>query len=418
MARSTVFRYKGQKIDPQRVGRDLNVRAVLTGRIMQRGERLVIGTELVDVAYGWQLWGERYNRKLADIFEVQEEIAREIFAKLRFRLTSEEQQRLGRRHTASTEAYQLYLKGLYHSNRYTPGELHKAIECFQGAVEEDPKYALAYVGLADCYSLLGWVGVLPPNESLPRAKAAATKALELDSQLAEAHTSFAFVTFLYDWDLTGPAREFQQAMKLSPGYAMPHYLYSWYLTLVGKLDEAASAIKRAQELDPLSLVVIAQRGFILSVARRYEEAIQVLRTAVELDPGFVRAHFFLSLIYRQIGMYQEAVAEAEEVVRLSGRGTEVLTILGSAYALAGRKSEALMVLEEMKNASQRGYVSPFDIAFIHMSLGETDQAFEWLEKAYQDRSSRMLLLRVEPAFDSLRSDPRFQDLLRRIGLPP
>ncbi len=414
MARSTVFRYKGRETDPQEVGRDLNVRAVLTGRVLQLGDRLIIKAELVNVADGSQLWGEQYNRELSDIFALQEEIAQQISEKLRIKLTGEEKKRLTKRYTENTEAYQFYLKGRFYWNKRTSEAAKKGIEYFEQAIEKDPNYALAYAGLADSYALLGGYDVLRPKDSYPRARAAATKALEIDDTLAEAHTSIARIRMAFDWDWLAAEREFKRAIELNPNYATAHHWYGMYLVRMGRFDEALSEIKQAQKLDPLSLIINADMGAPLFFARQYDQAIEQHRKTLEMDLNFPPTHLRLGAAYEQKGMYQEAIAEYQRAIELSGDNTKTSVVLGYAYAVSGRRAEAQKELDQLKEQSN----SPYDIAMIYTALGDKEQAFEWLEKAYEDRSGGLVFLKVDPGLDSLRSDPRFADLLRRVGLTP
>ncbi len=416
--RSLVFRYKGKEIDPQKAGKDLNVRAVLTGRVVQRGDTLSIQTELVDVGKVSQLWGQQYNRKLADILAVQEEITREISEKLLPRLSGEEKKRLTKTYTESTEAYQLYLKGRYYWNKRTEEGLKKGAEYFQQAIEKDPGYALAYTGLADCYSILGAYEVLPPKEAYPKAKAAAAKALEIDATLAEPHASLGWVYHFYEWNWSGAESEFQLAIRLNPSYATAHHWYGFCLNTMGRFDEALAEIKRAQELDPLSLVISSNVAFSFYLARQYDRAIEQFRKTLEMDPNFAYAHYRLGRTYMQKAMFGEAIVELQKAVALAGGSPFRVASLGQAYALSGKRGEALKILDELKELSKQRQVYPAVIAEIYVGLGEKDQAFAWLEKAYAERSGQLRHLKVEPAYDRLRSDPRFQDLLRRVGLPP
>lgn len=420
MARSTVFRYKGQDVDPRRVGSALGVRAVLTGRVLQRGDTLIIGTELVDVVDGSHLWGRQYNRKLADIFTVQDEIAKEISETLRPRLTGEERRRLTRRHTENAQAYQLYLKGRYHWNKRTEKGFQKAIEHFQQALDQDPNYALAYAGLADCYLLLGigFYGVLPPREAMPKAKGAARKALEIDDTLAEAHTSLAHAIMNFDWDWSGAEREYMRGIELNPNYPTAHQFYAVYLMQMARFDEAVLEQRRAQDLDPLSLSINASLGLLSLYARQHDQAIDQFRKTLEMDHNFPLAHLGLGEAYEQKGMYDEAVAEFQAAIALSGGSPVMVAALGHAYAISDRRGEAQKVLDELKELSKRRYVAPFDVAMVYAGLGEKDQAFEWLQRAYEERDDWLTFLKVEPRADTLRSDPRFQDLLQRVGLAP
>ncbi len=418
MARSTVFRYKGREANPQAAGRELDVRAVVTGRVLQRGERLIIGTELVDVTDGSLLWGERYSRNLADILAVQEEIATEISEKLRLRLTGEEKKRLTKRYTQNTEAYQLYLKGRYYWSRRTEEGLKRGVDYFQQAIDLDPNYASAYTGLADSYNIIGWYSHLAAKEAFPRAKAAAIKALEIDDTLAEAHNSLAGVQLFYDWDWRSAEQEFQRAMELNPNYATAHHWHAHCLVTVGRLEEAFAEMRRALELDPLSLIINAEMGWMFYVAHQYDRAIEQYRKSLELDRNFVLAHLYLGLAYAQETMYEKAIHAFQEATMLSGGSTAMVAALGYGHAVSGNTGEAKKVLEELKEFSKRRYVSPYDLATIHTGLGENDEAFAWLHRACEERSCPLVYLNVEPIFVKLRTDRRFADLLRRIGLPP
>ncbi|HYE65185.1 MAG TPA: hypothetical protein VD966_06365 [Pyrinomonadaceae bacterium] len=415
--RSTVFRYKGLDADPQEVGRELGVRAVLTGRVLQLGDLLVIKTELVDVAQDSQLWGEQYRRKLTDIFELEEEIAKEISGKLRLRLSGEEKKKLVKRYTDNTEAYDLYLKGRYYTNKRTREWIMKGIECFKRATDLDPNYALAYAGMADAYAFLASsTGGLAPVESYPRAKAAALKALEIDDDLAEAHTSMGFSHLLYDWDFAGAEREFKRAIKLNPSYANAHDGYAFYLKAMGLQEEAIRECQRAQKLDPLSLYTNVSLGWAYYFARQFDRAIEQGQKALEMDPRFDFAYWIKGLAYAQQGMAEEAIAALNQAVILTGGGLTFMGHLGYTYALAGRRAEAQLVIADLEELAREKYVSAYYFAIIHLGLDEPDQTFDWLERAYQERSGFLTYLKVEPMFERLRSDTRFTDLLRRIGL--
>jgi serine/threonine protein kinase len=411
--RSLTFRYKGQEIDPLRMGSELNARAVLTGRVTQRGDTLLIGTELMDVFKLSQLWGAQYNRKMADIFALQEEIAREISDRLRLQLTGDEKKRLTNRATGNKEAYQDYLKGRYWSEKGTPEGFNKAIEYFQQAIAKDPSYALAYSGLADCYTWLPAFAFLPPKEAYPKAREATLKALQLDDTLAEAHISLALVKAHHDWDWSGADREFQRAIALNPDYAMAHMWYGWTLMMTGRFEESIAEAKRALELDPLSLYVNLLLGQVFYQARQYDQAIEQYRKALELDPNFFLPHSFLGMAYVHKSMYKEGIAELEKAVEIF-RSNLSLMFLGRGYALAGRRAEAQKVLDQSNEFSKGKYVPAFRRAEIYAGLGEKDKAFEWLEKAYEEHF--IIAIKVEPVYDPLRSDPRFQDLLRRMNL--
>jgi tetratricopeptide (TPR) repeat protein len=351
---------------------------------------------------------------------VQEEISREISEKLRLKLTGAEKRRLTKRYTENTEAYHLYLKGRYYENKFfNEAALRRAIECFQQAIERDPTYALAYAGLADCYIRLSTFNLAPSKEGFAKARAAVLKALEIDDTLAEAHTSLARIKSSFDWDWVAAEEEFRRAIELNPNYATAHHLYGRHLMMMGRFDEAAVEIRRASELDPLSLLINADLSAPLSFARQYDQAIESLRETLEMDPNFALAHVRLGGAYEFKGMYEEAIAEYQRAIELSGSSADnptMSTMLAHCYAASGRRDQARDILNRLKEQSQRGYVSPCDIAEVHAALGEEDQAFEWLEKAYEARSASLRFLKVDQLMDSLRSDPRFADLLRRVGL--
>ena len=417
MSRSSVFRYKGKDTDPQAAGRALKVRAVLVGRVVQRGDSLSVSAELVDARSNRQIWGEQYNRKLADILKVQEEMSREISDKLRLRLTGEEKQRLARRPTENTEAYQLYLQGRYQWNKRTLEGMQQGIDFFQQAIAKDSRYALAYAGLADAYALLADYHVLPAKEVMPRAKTAAMKALEIDDSLAEAHASLAWAKLTHDWAWSDAEKEIKRSIELNPNYATAHYWYGEYLMLMGRPDDAMTEMKRALALEPASLVINRAVGSTFFYARQYDAAIEQCRKAVLMDPNFIGAHVYLGRAYEQKGAHGEALAEFQKALSLSEGNSNELAALGHAYAVSGKSGEARKILDELKERSKQTYVQPIWIAAVHTALGEKDQAFEWLQKGYEDRSGWLVYLKIDPIFDSLRSDPRFADLLRRVGLP-
>ena len=416
MARSTVFRYKGKEVDPQRVGHELGVRAALTGRVLQRGDLLIIKTELVDTDDGSHLWGEQYNRNLSDIFTIEEEISREISEKLRLRLSGAEKKQLTRRYTENSEAYQLYLKGRFYWNKRTPEGLQKGIEYFQRAIESDPGYALAYAGLADSYNILVSYSALAPHEAFPKAKAAATRALEIDGTLAEAHTSLAFVRFGYDWDWSGAERGFKQAIKSNPGYAFAHNFYAVLLSALGRFDEAFEHIRNAHDLDPLSLPINTNLGWLLYLARRYDEAIRQYLKTIDLDEGFPLAHRRLAQTYEQTQRYSEADAEFQKAAALSGEDIELLSARGHFYAIVGETNKANEVLSQLEGFAKTRYVPSYLVSRIYLGLGDLDRAFELLGMALDERYGYLAYLEVEPMFDHIRADPRYQDLVRRVGL--
>jgi eukaryotic-like serine/threonine-protein kinase len=417
MARSTVFRYRGQVLDPQKVGRDLNVRTVLTGRVVQQKDALIIGTELVDVPNGWRLWGERYNRKLADIFAIQEEIANEISEKLRLSLTCEDKKRLTKSYTQNTEAYQFYLKGRHHWKRWTEEGFYKAIGYFQQAVEKDPSYALAYVGAAESYVLLGWNSFLPPKDAFPKGKAAALTALQLDPDLGEAHTPLAAALWLHDWQWPEAQKEFKRSLELNPTYPVANHWHAEYMMTMGRHAEAIAQMKNSQELDPLSLIINVAIGWAYYLERRYDEALEQLLRTVELDPNFPVTNWALGLLYRTMGRCELAITEGEKGVNLSGGSPLMRAALAHSYGKAGRTKEALQILDDLTKLAKQKYVAPHFFAGIHIGLGENDRAVGYLEKSYEEHSHWLVYLHIDPSMDDLRDDPRFQNLLRRVGLP-
>ena len=417
IAQSTVFRYKGRPIDPQAVGRELNVRAVLTGRIMQSGGALRIGTELVDVATGSQLWGAQYDRKPGDIFAIQDEISNEISGKLRLKLTRAEKKRLTKHQTDDAGAYRLYLKGRHHWNRWTEDGFYKAIEYFQQAVEKDPGYALAYTGLADSYVLLGWNSYLPPKEAFPKGKMAAMRALRLDPNLGEAHTPLAALLWLHDWQWQEAQREFERSLALNPAHPTASHWYAEYLMTMGRHVEAIGRIKNSQELDPLSLIISVAIGRDFYMARRYDDALEQLRRTVELDPNYPVTYWVLGLLLMKMGRYELAIDEGEKGVKLSGGSPLMNAALAQTFATAGKREKAIQILDDLTNLTKQKYVAPYFFAGIHIGLGEDDRAIEYLEKSYEEHSHWLIYLHLDPSMDSLRSNPRFQDLSRRVGLP-
>ncbi len=389
---SVALRYKGKQADAVKAGNELGVSAVLLGRIIQRGDNLTISAELVDVRYNKLLWGEQYDRKMSE----------------------------AKHYTESNEAYQLYLKGRFYWNKRTQEGMQKSLEYFQQAIERDPSFALAYSGLADAYDLLGAsdaMGDMLPNEAMPKAKAAALKALEIDDTLAEPHVSLARVKYYYDRDWAVAEREYKRAIELNPNYPTAPHWYAVYLMSAGRFDEALTQIRRAQELDPLSLPINMTLGWVLLNARQYDQSAEQLRKTLEMDPNFILAHHRLGLVYEQQGKYDEAIAEFRQVLNLSAGKPPGIAALARAYALSGKPAEAQKALAELEEISKRRYVSPAAVALIYAALGDKDQAFAWLQKADKERDAILARLKVDPRFDSLRSDPRFADLERRIGIP-
>ena len=417
-ARSSSFRYKGRETDVEELAKALGVRALVSGRVVQRGDTLQVSVELVDAQDKRQLWGEQYNRKFSDTQAVQEEIARAIAEKLRLVLSGAQGQLAGKRHTESDDAYQSYLKGRFHWNKRTSDGIKKAIGHFNQAIEKDPGFALAYAGLADCYVVVA--NPVPPREKLPKARAAAKRALELDETLAEAHTTLARVLTIYDWDWAGAEKEFKRAIELNPRYSVAHEWYGGYFAALGRHDESIAERKQALELDPLSVIINFELAQAFYHARDFDRAIEQGQKTLELDPNFPPPNTYLSAAYEQKGMYQEAAEGFQKGQTLRG-GTDwslALAGLGHLYARLGRKDEARAILDELQRLSRQEYVPADSMALVYAGLGEKDQAFAWLDKAYEERSFRLLHIKVEPMWDSLRSDPRFAQLLRRMGLTP
>jgi serine/threonine protein kinase/tetratricopeptide (TPR) repeat protein len=417
MAQSTAFRYKGRQIDPQAVGRELNVRAVLTGRMMQSGGSLRIGTELVDVATGSQLWGAQFDRKPGDIFAIQDEISNEISEKLRLKLTRAEKKQLSKRQTLDADAYRLYLRGRHYWNRWTEEGFYKAIEYFHQAAEKDPGYALAYAGVADSYVLLGWNSYLPPRDAFPKAKVAAMEALRLDPDLGEAHAPLAAILWLHDWQWQAAQTEFKRSLALTPAYPTANHWYAEYVMTMGRHSEAITRMKNSQELDPLSLIISDAIGWSLYMARRYDDAIEQLQRTVELDPNYPVTYWVLSLSLTKMGRYDLAIAEGEKGVSLSGGSPMMRAALAQTLGAAGRKDKAIEILDDLAKLAKQKYVAPYFFAGIHVGLGENDRAMECLEKSYEEHSHWLIYLHMDPGLDALRSNPRFQDLLQRVGLP-
>lgn len=414
MARSTMFRYKGKEADPQEVGQKLNVRSVLAGRLAQRGEMLTIWTELVNVSDGSQLWSERYHRKLTDLLAIEEEIAREISEKLRIRLSGEQRKELVRADTRDNLAYQAYLKGRYHWNKRTESGMRRGADFFGEALERDPIYALAWVGLADSYSTLGFYSLLPPGEAFPRAEAAAQRALDLDDTLAEAYTSLAYSTSIYRHDWERAEGLFRRSLELDDKHPIGHYWYAWHLISRGRLDEAASEMQRALALDPLSLIINAISGEQAYLRGDVDFAIAQLRRTIALDQNFALAHIWLAPAYRVRGMTEQAIAEAEQGLALTDIKTIALEALASAYATAGQREKALETLRELERSSEGRYLQPYHVALIHTALGDFEEASRWLDVAQKERSHFISTMRFDPGFAPLRSDPRFQQILESL----
>ncbi|PYI61106.1 MAG: hypothetical protein DMC59_01220 [Verrucomicrobia bacterium] len=417
IARSTAFQYKGKDVDPRRVGRELQVAVVLTGKVRQMQDALSVQVDLVDASTGAQLWGSVYDRKIADLVAVKQAIAQEVTAKLKLKLSSEEQHRLIKRDSINPEAYQFYLRGRYFWNKRTPDGIKQAIEQFQQGIERDPNFALGHVGLADSYIGLTFYDFAAPHETMPKAKESAIKALALDNTVAEAHASLAHVLMNYDWNWSEAEKEFKRSIELKPDYATAHQWYAiHFLTATGRLEEAVQEMKKALELEPASLVMNTFMGATLYYAGRYDEAIDQCRRTIEMDPNFAVAHWHLGLAYEQEQVFDAAIEEFQKAVSLSGGSPLMKAALGHAYAKSQKKHEANKILDELNELSKQQYVSPYEVATICVALGNDEEAFQLLGKAYTEHSFHLVYLNVWPEFKSVSSDSRFQGLVQRVGL--
>ena len=411
---SSIVRYTAPDQDPLEAGRQQKVDAVLDGRIQLTTERVRVTVQLLRVQDGKQLWADKFDEKFTDIFALQDVISERVTSALALQLTGSEQDRLTKRYTENAEAYQLYLKGRYFWNKRTGESLQKGIEYFRQAIEKDSRYALAQAGLADSYIILGNFGLLPPNEAYPKAKVAAEEALKVDPDLVEAQVSLAFVKCLFERDWQEAEAGFKRALELNPNYGPAHQWYGVSLAGAGRLDEAVAQVKRAQQVDPLSLTINAVVGWMLYFAREYDKAIEQEKIVLEMDADFALAHRYLGLIYEQKGMYAEAISEFQKAEALSAARPLDSGSLGHAYAIAGKKAEARQILKRVSERSPQVYFPAHDVALMYLGLGEKDLAFDWLDKAFQERSPWLMHLNVDPRFDPVRSDPRFRDLIRRL----
>ncbi len=414
---SVAFHYKGNAMDVRKVGEELHVQAVLAGSVAQRGEDLTIDVELDDIRNGKQLWGEQYHRKLADLLAVQSDIAREVSQRLRSQLSAEDEKKLTKGSTDNPEAYRLYLKGKYYTDKLTKEGFDTGIDYFNQAIAVDPNYGLAYSGLAYNYiNQIDWF--MPPSEGGPKTKDAAEKALAIDGSDARAHLSLAIETHWYEWKFAAAENEFKRTIELNPDNAEAYLFYAWFLAPMGRNDEALAEARRAQQADPLFPFASFSTGAVLLFARQWDPAIEQLHRAIELDPNFWFSHCFLGRAYEQKGRLPEAIAEFQRALEVEKDNTEIWSGLGHAYAVSGKKVEAQKVLDHLKELSAHGWVAPYNVAVIYAGMGEKDRAFALLEQAYKDRSYYMATyLATDERLDNLRSDPRFADLRKRVGLP-
>ena len=414
ISRTSVMVYKGARRPLPEIARELNVDAVVEGTVLRSGEQVRITAQLIQAPADKHLWAQSYEGDLHDTLALQKKVASAIAEQIRIELTPKEQAVLKNAKVVNPEAYEAYLKGRYFWNKRTADGLKRAVDYFDQAIEKDPNYAQAYAGLTDSYALLGdWeYGVLAPSEAYPKAKAAAIKALELDNALGEAHTSLAFSLDVFDWDWESAEREFRRAIGLNPGYATAHHWYAWHLSEMGRNSEAIAEMRKAENLDPLSLIISADVAEILLVAHLNDKAIVQSRKTVDMDPNFAIAHYELGQAFVEKHSYNEAIAEFQKAIELSGGSIPCTSNLAYAYAVSNKRNEAVKILNDVKTRSTRNAA---EIALMYVGLGEKDQAMKWLGKAYEEHFNPSILLR--PAFDPLRSDPRFQNLVHRIGLP-
>jgi len=417
ISRTSVMTYKSTRKSLAEVARELNVEAVVEGSVLRSGERVRITAQLIEVPADRHMWAQSYEGDLRDTLTLQNSVARAIAEQVRATLNRQEKAALEKSRAVNPEAYEAYLKGRYFWNKRTGDGLKKAIDYFSLAIEKDPDYAEAYSGLADSYALSGdWeYAILSPQDASPKAKAAATKALALDDSLGEAHTSLAFAMDQYDWDWESAEREYKRAIALNPGYATAHHWYAWHLIVMGRNSEGISELRKAENLDPLSLIISADLADALCIAHLYDESVQQSRKTLEMDPNFAVAHYQLGQAFEQKHMHEEAIAEFQRAIELSGGNAAFDSNLAYAYAASGRRDQALKIAKDLESRASESSTADANIALIYVALGDNDQAIVWLNKAYQARFNPSILLR--PAFDPIRSDARFQDLLRRIGLP-
>jgi serine/threonine protein kinase/Tfp pilus assembly protein PilF len=416
VARTSAFSFKGEKVDVREIGKKLDVEAVLEGSVRKSGNRLRITSQLINVADGYHLWSEKYDRDMEDIFTIQDEVTLAIVDTLKVELLGAEKIELIKRHTEDIEAYNLNLKGRHYVKRFTKEGLQKGLESFQQAIAKDPKYASPYIGIATYYINLGFWNFVPPKQAFPKAKEAAEKALEIDDSLGEAHSALGFEKMLYEWDWDGAERDHKRALELNPSNASSRISYAHYLWILGRFEEALEESTRAQELNPLSRNVPQTKATILMTMRQYDRAIAEYKALLEISPDYYTARFWLAFPYAFKGMHDEAIAAIEEAMAVSGRAAPLMwTAKGFIYSITGKKDEAKKTLDQMLEQSKKSYIAPWMIAAVYIGLGERDKAFEWIEKAFEERDHWLIYFKVSPIVDNLRSDPRFPTILKRMG---
>jgi TolB-like protein len=416
VSRLTVLSYKGSKKDLQQIGQELHVAALLEGGVKRSGNHLTINARLVDVNSGKILWTDVYDKDITEIFSIQNEMVQAVARQMRAGISAGEKNAISKRPTQNLEAYNQYQQGRYFYYKRSDSTLRVAIGYFNKAIELDPQYAMAYSGLADCYSALGYISYAPPSQVIPKAEAAAVRAMELDSTISEPHTSLGYIKFYYYWDWAGAEKEFLKAIELDPRYPSAYDTYCYYLTAMERFPEARVAMDKAVQLDPLSAQISTDKGFCLYYARDYEQAYQSLKTTVALYPGYPIAHVWLARVYLEKNMFKESISEYEKTLTIIKNWSVALAGIGYNYGISGQKEEAMKMLSRLTDSSGR-YATPYGIALVYASLNDHDKAFEWLGKAYEERSNWLVWLKQDPRWKPIRNDPRYTELVLKIGLP-
>jgi len=414
-SRTSSFQFTGKGYDIQEINKKLKVETILEGSVRKAGNRLRITAQLINVADGFHIWSDKYDRDAEDIFAIQDEISLAIVDHLKLKLLKEEKAKLVKRYTDNKKAHDLYLKGRYFWNRRYEGGLQKGMECFKKAIEEDPFFAQAYVGIADSHNLLGIYGFSRPIETFAISKKAIQKALEIDCSLPEAYASLGMIKLWFDWDWQGAERAFQKAISLNPNYSFAHEWYALYLAVMGRSEEAVKEIEKAIELEPLELITNTLAGGVLYVARRFDEALMYFEKTIEIDPGFPMVYLFQGATFFSMDLLDQSITAYQKLVSLTNYSPISLANLGTAYAKSGHKDSAMQYLQKLEHLAEKRYISPYDQALVYMGLDDFDRAFEFLEKAYQERDNWLICFKQMAFFDTLRADPRFKQLLKKIG---